>query len=101
MTQIRIATFALDDHLSRLYDVVTHDDTYTHVDGPHAGTITVTKWGDKVTTVTMNEPAIREFMDDMDYQVEFMDAPYQRDYRNQCRRALASMRKQANRVATS
>jgi hypothetical protein len=92
---ITISTLAISDHMSRLYDEWESDGTtYHHVDGPDSGTITIVKRGPKTTQVTMTMSAVREFIDDMKYQVEIYEDSFERAYNAQCKRALVSIRKQ-------
>lgn len=91
--KIKVGEHALSDHIARLYESSSAN-SYVHVDGEHAGRIDIIKRTKTTVQVMMSEEAIKEFVDDMDYQVEFMDSQSDRAYRNQCRRALASVRKQ-------
>lgn len=96
--KLQISTNALDDHMDRLYDEWSSTEidpnAAPHVDGPHMGVITIIKRNARTTTVEMTHMAVREFVSDMEYQVECCEDDFQRAYRNQCRRALASVRKQ-------
>lgn len=92
-TVIIISVNALSDHFSRLYDELDAT-TFRHVDNESAGTATVLKQNKKTCTVMMTRAAITEFIADMEYQVEFMDDPCEKDYRSQCKRALVSIGKQ-------
>ena len=92
---IKISTIALIDHMGRLYDEWESDGTtYNHVDGSDSGIITIVKRNEKTTQVTMTMSAVREFIDDMKYQVEIAEDSFERAYNAQCKRALASIRKQ-------
>lgn len=97
----QISTNVIRDHIDRLYDEwsVRGSDTreIPHVDGPDSGVITVVKYGTPTSVVLMTDDAVREFISDMAYQVEFMDDPWMGAYRAQCKRALASIKKQWHR----
>lgn len=85
---IRISSNAFSDHTSRLYD-----DNCQHIDMAGCWYKLISS-NTKTVTIEITENAIKEFIADMDYQVEFCDDYSQRDYRNQCKRALASILKQ-------
>ena len=91
-TTITISTNSLSDHTSRLYE--NESTTYIHVDGEESGKITIVREGKNTSTVTMTKAAVREFISDMDYQVEIAEDYYERSYHDQCKRALISIRKQ-------
>ncbi len=87
MRIINISTNALSDHLSRLYEGINH------VDQPSCKIETV-KIGNKSSVIIMTDDAITEFIADMEYQIEFADCAYERNYKSQCQRALQSIIKQ-------
>ena len=93
MKQITISVNAMSDHLSRLYQGLDATN-FRHVDNEGAGTVTILRQNNKTCTVLMTGGAITEFIADMEYQVEFMNDPYDKDYRGQCKRALVSINKQ-------
>lgn len=95
--KLRINNYALSDHMDRLYDLFQtgrKENQWFHIDGPESGVITIIKIGDKATQVEMSKAAALEFISDMDYQVEVHEDYDTRAYRNQCKRALTSVRKQ-------
>jgi len=96
METVTISTLAISDHMSRLYDEWESDGiTYNHVDGAESGFIIIVKRNQKTTKVTMSSDTVREFIADMKYQVEiYEDCAFERAYMAQCKRALASIRKQ-------
>jgi hypothetical protein len=85
----------LSDHLSRLYEPVggLHSTLFQHIDIPDA-TIIIRKAGKVSSAVMITEAAVRELLDDMDYQIEFATEPSDRAYRNACRRMVTSVKKQ-------
>lgn len=89
---LRVSTLAISDHVSRLYDerAPMPDGALPHVDGEDHGTIRILKPGAATDLVAMSAAAVREFIADMDYQVEFSDG----EYRSQCRKALRQVRRQ-------
>lgn len=71
--RLKISTNALDDHDSRLYGHEDSTDTVrVHIDKVGA-TYTIIKRTKTVTTVEMSSEAIKDFLDDCDYQDEFCD----------------------------
>jgi len=78
-----IGTSALNDHLDRLYPVSDYPDHH-HVDIDGAF-IAVVREGKRSSTIDISRVALEEFIDDLDYQIEFADIP---QYRAQCKRAL-------------
>jgi len=101
--RIQISINALEEHLNRLYCVVAQvkgmQTLHHHVDGIGAGVISVRSASKTTATVKMSCPAIKEFIADLEYQIEFATERYERDYRNQCKRALISINKQLARRA--
>lgn len=86
---VRVDLYALSDHLARLYE--SDGGLYRHVDNDRC-VIRVVERGKATDVVELTDEALKEFIDDMEYQVEFSDEPYQRSYRSQCRRALRQVR---------
>jgi hypothetical protein len=84
MNIIRISTNSYLDHTARLYN---QDGTHVDMEGC---TMTVINSGKLSTTIEATDNAVREFIADMEYQIEFMDS----DYCGQCKRALATVKKQ-------
>jgi hypothetical protein len=83
--QIRIGASAVSDHLSRLYER-GEDGRYRHID--NGGTITVINETKNQATIELDKVALSEFINDMDYQVEFTEG----QYRTQCKRALRTLK---------
>jgi len=83
--QVRMGVSAVSDHLSRLYER-GEDGIYRHID--NGGTISIIKETKTQVTIEVDDVSLAEFIDDMDYQVEFMDG----QYRAQCGRALRTLR---------
>ena len=69
MTTIKISSYALWDHLGRLYEPDHDGDRYKHIDVPGAY-LTVSREGDLTCTIELTTPALREFIADMEYQCE-------------------------------
>ena len=87
---VRLSAAAVDDHLGRLYEtVISLDDTfYRHVDVEGAELrILSTAW--RTCTVTLTPAALREFIADLDYQIEFSEDAA---YKAQCQRARVRLR---------
>lgn len=83
---IRISSAALSDHLSRLYG--SQDNVhYQHID--NGGSIQVLKTTKTTATISLDEIAINEFIDDLEYQIEFCE--YDIKYKGQCQRALKKL----------
>jgi hypothetical protein len=90
---VQISASALSDHMNRLYQDGDERDVFPHIDEEGA-TITFIKAGKRSCVVSLTRPALVQFIDDMDYQVEFAeDAPA---YTAMCRRALAKLREVAS-----
>ena len=87
--RVTLSTAITHDHLDRLYS--TDDYTnHVHVDGETSGRITVIKWNKKVTTIQLDRNALREIIDDLDYQIEFVEsAP---SFVKACKRAIEILR---------
>jgi len=81
-----ISTSALNDHLDRLYPCHSYPD-HDHVDVEGAF-ISVISEGERTSIISISRVALEEFIDDLDYQIEFTDIP---QYRAQCKRALAKL----------
>lgn len=81
-----ISTSALNDHLGRLYPSHSYPDHH-HVDIEGAF-IYVINEGKRTSIIDISRVALEEFIDDLDYQIEFTDIP---QYRAQCKRALAKL----------
>ena len=81
-----ISTSALNDHLDRLYPSHGYPDHH-HVDVEGAF-ISVISEGERTSIIDISRVALEEFIDDLDYQIEFTDIP---QYRAQCKRALAKL----------
>ena len=81
-----ISTSALNDHLDRLYPSHSYPDHH-HVDVEGAF-ISVISEGERTSIISISRVALEEFIDDLDYQIEFTDIP---QYRAQCKRALAKL----------
>ena len=94
--EFTLGTYALNDHMDRLYDLhsPTAEDEYHHVDGESAGTIKVLNEGKKTSKVIMSDEAVKEFLSDMDYQIEICETQDDLRYKNQCKRAFVSIKKQ-------
>ena len=95
MTTIKISSYALWDHLGRLYEPDHDGDGCKHIDKPGAY-LTVTREGDLTCTIELTAPALQDFIEDMEYQCEFAyeglsdsDAVA---YRARCRRALNKLK---------
>jgi hypothetical protein len=93
---IKLGTLAISDHVSRLYDEFQPrpDGTLVHVDGEASGMIKVITEGKKISLVEMTAEAVKEFLSDMEYQIEVAEGEWDRPYRTQCQRAYASVCKQ-------
>ena len=102
--RILISSNALHEHLQRLYCMVHHVKgmytLYHHVDGVGAGVVSIRSESKTTAKVKMSCPAIKEFIADLEYQIEFATERYEREYRNQCKRALISINKQIARIGT-
>lgn len=92
--RLKIATKALSDHQSRLYGADGSTDTrLVNTEDPSL-TYLIIKSTKTVTTVEMNEAAIREFLSDADF---YADPDFRDDFGNLglvFERAAASVRKQ-------
>jgi hypothetical protein len=86
LVTVVIGTSALNDHLDRLYPVSDYPDHH-HVDIDGAF-IAVVNEGKRSSIIDISRVALEEFIDDLDYQIEFTDIP---QYRAQCKRALAKL----------
>jgi hypothetical protein len=102
--RILISSNALHEHLQRLYCVVVQvkgmQTLYHHVDGIDAGVVSIRSESKTTATTKMSCSAIKELIADLEYQIEFATERYERDYRNQCKRALSSINKQLARRGT-
>lgn len=86
---VQISASALSDHMSRLYEDGDERNVFPHIDEQGA-TITLVKEGKRSCVISLTRPALVQFIDDMDYQVEFAeDAPA---YTAMCKRTLAKLR---------
>jgi hypothetical protein len=87
--RVTLSSAITHDHLDRLYS--TEDDImHVHVDGETSGRITVIKSNKKVTTIELDRNALREMIDDLDYQIECVeDAP---SFVKACKRAIGILR---------
>jgi hypothetical protein len=95
--RLKISTKALDDHDSRLYCSDESTDTVRVHFEDSSCIYTIIKRTKTVTTVEMNEPAIKEFLSDADYWVDCMQCGAIDQDDNTGRlyeRAAASVRKQ-------
>jgi hypothetical protein len=94
-TIIKISSYALLDHLGRLYEPDHDGDGYKHIDQPGAY-LTVSREGDLTCTVELTAPALQQFIADMEYQCEFAyEGSSDSDavaYRARCRRALDKLK---------
>lgn len=92
--KLKISTKALNDHQSRLYGADGSTDTML-VNTEDANLVfTIIKRTKTVTTVEMNEAAIKEFLSDADF---YADPDFRDDFGNLgllFERAAASVRKQ-------
>ena len=79
---VQISAAVLDDHQGRLY----HGEQHMDVAGATIREVARTK---KVATVEMTEAALEEWLDDLDYSIEFCEVPSQKA---QYRRALATLK---------
>jgi hypothetical protein len=87
---VTIDAYAVSDHVSRLYGLPVGDGWYEHIDN-EACRLRYVTWGDSVNhVVELSDGAVKEFVDDMEYQVEATDSSTVagREYRSLCRRAL-------------
>jgi hypothetical protein len=95
--RLKISTNALWDHENRLYRSDESTDTVlVHFEDSNC-VITIIKRTKTVTTVEMNEPAIKEFLSDADYWIHCMQFGAIEEDDNTGKlyeRAAASVRKQ-------
>jgi hypothetical protein len=84
--------------MSRLYDEhePLPDGSTAHVDGKESGLIKVINEGKRTSTVEMDYNAVKEFLSDMEYQIEIAEDLWDKAYRGQCMRAMSSVVKQIN-----
>ncbi len=102
MREVKLSTLAISDHMSRLYDEHNaNGNTVYHIDGSESGVITIINEGKKISTVLMDDNAVREFISDMDYQVEVSEDSWERAYGQQCARALKSIKSQVIKTVTT
>ena len=95
MTTIKISSYAVEDHMNRLYEYDNDGDGYKHID-KRGAYLTVIKWGKLVDTIELTAPALQDFIEDMEYQCEFayegLSDSYAVAYRARCRRALNKLK---------
>ena len=94
LMRLKIATKALSDHQSRLYGADGSTDTMLVNTEDPSLTYLIIKRTKTVTTVEMNEAAIKEFLSDADF---YADPDFRDDFGNLgliFERAAASVRKQ-------
>lgn len=87
---LRLSSLAWSDHYSRLYD------GNWHIDDDQCVVYRQTELGNQVE-VEMTTAAAREFLADMEYQIEFGSG----SYRAQCRRAYKTVRASLDRAVAS
>ena len=95
--RLKISTKALWDHESRLYCSDESTDTVLVHFEDSSCVYTIIKQTKTVTTVEMNEPAIKEFLNDADYWIDCMKMNVLDEDDNTGKlyeRAAASVRKQ-------
>ena len=75
MKRMKMPSLILSDHMSRLYEGDTHVDR-------HGAIIKVVRVLKRTTEIDISDEAIADFLDDMSYQIEFVD---DREYKVACR----------------
>jgi hypothetical protein len=85
-TTVRLSAAAVEDHLGRLYE--GNGLYFEHVDVQGA-VIRLQPGRGRTITIELTPQALAEFLDDLDYQIEFTDSPA---YKAQCRRAMSRLR---------
>ena len=85
-TTVRLSAAAVEDHLGRLYE--GNGLFFEHVDVQGA-VIRLQPGRGRTITIELTPQAVAEFIDDLDYQIEFSE---EAAYKAQCQRAIARLR---------